>query len=73
MKTANHGEHISGTDYARSWGYKPPEERPATPVETAQGRHFNKAQLLETQHILAGSATAEEVKDVQREPKAEGV
>lgn len=71
VKTANHGQHISGTDYARSWGYKTPEERAAMPVETAQRRHFDKAQLVEAQHIVEGTATVEEVKDVQRELKAE--
>jgi hypothetical protein len=29
VKTANHGQHITGTDYARSWGYKTPAERAA--------------------------------------------
>lgn len=39
---------------------------------SGERRHFNKAQLIETQHIVAGTATAHEVVDVQRELKAEG-
>ena len=41
-------------------------------TQKSQRRHFNKAQLTEAQHIAAGTATAAEVKDVQRELKAEG-
>lgn len=72
MKTANHGQQISGADYARAWGY----QLSADPVEATgrvERRHFNKAQLLETQHIVAGMATVGEVEDVQRELKAEGL
>lgn len=48
----------------------------APPKEDTRGserRHFNKAQLLEVQHIVEGAATDGEVKDVQRELKAEGL
>ena len=65
MKTADHGHATNGHNYALSWGY-------AAPVETRNRRHFDKAQLVEVRHILAGTASVEEVKDVQREVKAEG-
>jgi hypothetical protein len=39
---------------------------------SGQSRHFNKAQLIEAQHVLAGQATGGETLDVQRELKAEG-
>lgn len=62
---------------AQTWGDKASAERVAIePVEKAgsnERRHFNKAQLIETQHIIAGTATVGEVEDVQRALKIEGL
>lgn len=45
--------------------------QPAKPDGTR--RHFDKTQLTEAQHIAAGTATVAEIKDVQKELKAEGL
>src|SRR6202034_3501256 len=62
MKTAHHGQPITGSDYAKTWG-----NNTAAATRSVARRHFNKAQLIETQHIAAGTATGKEVEDVQRE------
>jgi len=52
--------------------YQHKSQAASAPQESASRRHFNKAQLLEVQHIVAGTATAGEVTNVQQELKAEG-
>jgi hypothetical protein len=62
----------AGTAYGIYKYYQHKHQAASVPQENASRRHFNKAQLLEVQHIVTGTATAGEVKDVQQELKAEG-
>jgi hypothetical protein len=65
---------VGGVGYGiyKHYQHKREAEIAAQKQGTVERRHFNKAQLIETQHIVAGTATVREVKDVQRELKAEG-
>jgi hypothetical protein len=62
----------AGTAYGIYKYYQHKHQAAPVPQENISRRHFNKAQLLEVQHIATGTATAGEVKDVQQELKAEG-
>src|ERR1019366_230697 len=60
----------AGEEYINSQGGSLETLPQAGPA--GQRRHFNRAQLTEAQHIVAGSASVAEVKGVQTELKAEG-